>query len=164
MSGGGSPRERASIPAEFVDLLEGRALAHLATIRPDGTPHATPVWIDYQDGLLVVNAREGRVKTANMLARPAVAISIVDPGNPYRYLSIEGIVESIDEDRGLAHMDKLSRRYLGVDRYPWGVEGERRVLFRIRPTRVSADAGRVAIPTADAPAHEAVVGHQQPKP
>jgi PPOX class probable F420-dependent enzyme len=149
MSAGGNPRKRASIPVEFLDLLTSRALAHLATMRPGCTPQITPVWIDHEDGLLLVSAREDRVKTANMLARPAVAISIVDPGNPYRYLAIEGIVESAEEDRDLAHMDKLSRRYLGVDRYPWGVEGERRVLFRIRPLKVSADAGKVAIPTED---------------
>ena len=136
----------AAIPEAFDDLLEGRALAHLATIRPDGRPQLTPVWIDREGELLLVNARADRVKTANMLARPAVAISIVDPENPYRYLSIEGIVESAGEEGSLAHMDRLSRRYLGLERYPWAAEGERRVLFRIRPLRVIAEPGEVTIP------------------
>jgi PPOX class probable F420-dependent enzyme len=81
---------QARIPAALIDLLEGGALGHLATVRADGTPHVTPLWIDHDGDTVLVNVRVDRVKAANMRERPPVAISIVDPKNPYRYLAIIG--------------------------------------------------------------------------
>jgi PPOX class probable F420-dependent enzyme len=131
----------ARIPAELVDLLEGEALGHLATIRADGTPHVTPLWIDHDGDTVLVDVRIDRVKAANMRARPAVAISIVDPRNPYRYLAITGVVVSWSEEGWREHMDKLSRRYMKVDTYPWSKPGERRAIFRIEPTHVYFENG-----------------------
>ena len=136
----------AVIPEAFRDLLSGDALATLTTMRADGTPHPTPVWIDFEDGRLLVNTRADRVKAAHMQRRPAVALCIVDPRNPYRYLSVNGEVESVSEDGALAHMDALARRYLRVRRYPWAAPGERRLLFRVRPTKIVADSGEVDLP------------------
>jgi hypothetical protein len=76
-----------------------------------------------------------------MRERPAVAISIVDPRNPYRYLAITGVVVSWSEEGWREHMDKLSRRYMKVETYPWFFAGERRAIFRIAPTRVYFDRG-----------------------
>lgn len=140
------PRPPAEIPEAFQDLLSGDAVATLATLREDGTPHVTPVWIDFQDGRVLVNAREDRVKSAHMRRRPAVAVCVVDPWNPLRYLSVAGIVELITEEGAREHMDELSRRYLRVRRYPWGLPDERRLLFRIRPTRVITDSGDADVP------------------
>jgi PPOX class probable F420-dependent enzyme len=140
----------ASIPPGFEDLLRGDALALLATLRGDGAPHLTPIWIDLEDGMLLVNARADRVKALNMRRRGDVAVCVVDPANPYRYVSVTGVVESVDEEGALAHMDRLARRYLRVRRYPWASPGERRLLFRIRPTRVLADSGEVDLPEPDA--------------
>ena len=137
---------RAAIPHDFHDLLAGDALATLATVRGDGTPHVTPVWIDVDEGDLLVNAREDRLKATHMRKRPDVAVCVVDPRNPYRYLSVTGVVDSITEEGALAHMDSLSRLYLRVRRYPWAAPGERRLLFRIRPTRVITDSGEVHLP------------------
>jgi PPOX class probable F420-dependent enzyme len=136
----------AAIPEAFRDLLSGDALATLATTRTDGTSHLTPVWIAEEDGRLLVNTREDRIKAAHMRRRPEVALCIVDPANPYRYLSVNGVVESVSEEGALAHMDTLARRYLRVRRYPWAAAGERRLLFRIRPTRVIVDDGEVDLP------------------
>lgn len=129
------------IPAEFEDLFRGNALAQLATLRPDGTPHLTPVWIDLDGGHLLVNCRVDRLKAKHMQQRGDVAICIVDPANPYRYITVTGLVESAEEASALPHMDKLAARYLGVPKYPWAQPGERRLLFRVRPTRVSFDRG-----------------------
>jgi PPOX class probable F420-dependent enzyme len=131
----------ARIPAEFLDLLEGDALAHLATLRADGSPHVTPVWIDHQGDTLLVDVRIDRVKAANMRARPAVAVSIADPRNPLRFIAITGRVVSWSEEGWPQHMDALSRRYLKVERYPWSQPGERREIFRIEPIRVHSDSG-----------------------
>jgi hypothetical protein len=80
-----------------------------------------------------------------MRERPAVAISIADPENPYRYLAITGLVVSWSEDGWREHMDKLSRRYMKVDRYPWSLPGERRAIFRISPTHVYFETGDAEI-------------------
>lgn len=75
----------------------------------------------------------------------AVAISIVDPRNPYRYLAITGMVVSWSEQGWREHMDKLSRRYMKLDRYPWSFPGERRAIFRIVPTHVYFETGDAEI-------------------
>ena len=105
----------AQVPAALMDLLEKDALGHLATVRADGTPHVTPLWVDHDANTVLVNVRLDRVKAANMRERPSVAISIVDPRNPYRYLAITGRVVSWSEDGWQEHMNSLSRRYMKVD-------------------------------------------------
>lgn len=125
----------------MVDLLEGEALAHLVTLRPDGRPHVTPVWVDHEGGDILVDVRSDRLKAANMQARPDVALSILDPRNPYRYLSITGVVTGWSEDGWRDHMDRLAQRYMKQDNYPWASPEERRLIFRIRPTRVFFERG-----------------------
>jgi PPOX class probable F420-dependent enzyme len=137
---------RRLIPEAFHDLLASDAVATLATLRADGTPHLTPVWIDVDQGDLLVNARDDRVKATHMRQRPDVAVCVVDPRNPYRYLSVTGVVESVTEEGSAQHMDSLSRRYLRVRRYPWARPGDWRLVFRIRPTRVITDSGEVDLP------------------
>ena len=137
----------ARIAEQFHDLFKGASLGQLATLRADGTPHLTPVWVDIDaDGRVLVNARADRVKSAQMRERPAVAVCVVDAENPYRYVSVTGVVEAVEEEGALEHMDLLARRYLRVRKYPWAAPGERRLLFRIRPTRVIADSGAVCLP------------------
>ena len=135
------------VPAEYQDLFHGASLAQLATRRPDGSPHLTPVWVDLDDeGRVLVNARADRVKAAHMRERPEVAVCIVDERNPYRYISVTGVVEEVEEEGALRHMDVLARRYLRVRTYPWASAGERRQLFKIRPLRVLVDDGEVDLP------------------
>ena len=136
----------AIIPAEFEDLFQGDALAQIATLRGDGTPHLTPIWIDLEGDRVLVNTRADRLKAGHMQRNANVAVSIVDPANPYRYLSVTGVVESVKEAGAMSHMDRLAARYLRVPTYPWAQPGERRLLFRIRPTRVSWDRGDTDVP------------------
>ena len=143
------PELPLSIPSEFEDLFHGAALAQLATLRRDGTPHLTPVWIDLENGLLLVNVREDRIKALNMTRRGDVAICVIDPANPHRFVSVTGVVESIDGEGTMAHMDRLAARYLSVRKYPWALAGERRLLFRVRPRRVLFDRGDVEVPAPD---------------
>ncbi len=127
-----------TIPAAFADLLHGRAFANLATIMPDGTPQVTPVWFDVEGEYLRVNSAQGRVKDRNMRARPGVALSIVDPQNPYRYLQIRGEVVEITTEGADAHIDALAHKYTGAARYTSRRPGEVRVTYKIKPARVQA--------------------------
>jgi PPOX class probable F420-dependent enzyme len=131
----------AQIPADMMDLLEGDALGYLATIRRDGSPHVTPLWVDHDGNTVIVDVRTDRVKAANMRERPAVALSIGDPRNADRHLDITGRIVSWSEEGWHEHMNKLARRYLKVDEYPWFFEGERRQIFRIEPTGVHFERG-----------------------
>lgn len=126
----------AAIPEAFLDLFQKRAFAHFATVMADGTPQITPVWVDYDGEYVLVNSRVGRTKNRNVQDRPAVAIEISDPDNPYRYLMIRGTVVAVETQPDAAHIDALAKRYLGLDHYPWGQPGEVREIFKIRPDHI----------------------------
>jgi PPOX class probable F420-dependent enzyme len=129
----------AAIPAKYLDLLQQKiAFAHLATIMPDGTPQVTPVWFDYKDGKIRINSARGRVKARNMREGSPVALSILDPDNPYRYVQIRGRVEHVAEEGASAHIDSLAKKYLGKDKYPWAQPAQIRIIFEIEPTAVQA--------------------------
>jgi PPOX class probable F420-dependent enzyme len=126
-----------AIPEKYRDLFTKRAFASLGTMMPDGTPQVTPVWVDLEGDLVVVNTAKGRQKDRNMRRDPRVALAIIDPDNPYRYLEIRGRVAEISEDGADAHIDKMAKKYLGADKYPYRQSGEVRVMFKIRPERTS---------------------------
>lgn len=132
--------ERATLPEAYMDLFERRSFGHLATVMADGSPHVTPVWVDSDGTHVLVNSARGRLKDRNIARRPEVAIDILDPDDPYRYLAVRGrVVEAIDDERADAHIDKLARRYLGVETYPGRnrAPGEVRVIYVIAPERVA---------------------------
>jgi PPOX class probable F420-dependent enzyme len=124
-----------AIPAEFLDLLaqDKKPLANLATVMADGSPQVTPVWFDYEGGKVRVNSAKGRVKTRNMPEGARVALAIVDPENPFRYIQIRGRVARTTEEGAAQHIDRLAKKYLGQDKYPWSRPGEVRVMFEIEP-------------------------------
>jgi PPOX class probable F420-dependent enzyme len=124
---------------QYADLLrdDRKAFAHLGTVMGDGAPQVTPIWFDYEGGFLRVNSARGRVKDRNMRRNRAVALAIMDPENPYRYVSILGRVVEITEVGADAHIDRLAQKYLGQDRYPYRQAGEVRVTYKIAPDRVS---------------------------
>jgi len=126
-----------TIPAEYRDILEKKAFANVATLLPDGSPHVTPVWVDFDGENLLLNTARGRVKEKNLSERKKVAISIQDPENPYRYIGVRGEVIEVTEDGADEHIDKLAKKYIGEDKYPWRAPGEVRVIARIRPDRVN---------------------------
>lgn len=128
----------ATIPEKFNDLLFEKApLAVLATVMPDGSPQATPVWFDVEGGKVRVNTARGRVKDRNMSMNAKVALSIIDPQNPYRHLQIRGVVSAVKEEGADAHIDSLAKKYLGKDSYPFRNPSEVRVIYEIEPTSTS---------------------------
>jgi len=128
------------IPEAYLDLFEKPILAHLATLMPDGSPQVTPVWIDYDGEHILVNTWPDRTKGRNMLARPQVALDIVDPDDPFRYLAVRGRVVDATEEGAAEHIDTLARRYMGLERYPRHDPNRPRRLYRIVPERVVAQS------------------------
>ena len=126
------------IPEKYLDLFGAKkAFASLATVMPDGSPQVTPVWFDYQDGKVRVNTARGRVKDKNMTHNAKVALSILDPENPYRHVQVRGKIVSISEEGADAHINSLAKKYMGVDTYPYRQPGEVRVIYTIEPTSVA---------------------------
>ncbi|HJQ27022.1 MAG TPA: PPOX class F420-dependent oxidoreductase [Blastocatellia bacterium] len=126
------------IPEKFRDLFDKKAFAHVATLMPDGTPQVTPVWVDYDGQYVIINSARGRQKDRNLKRSPVVALSIQDPDNPYRYLEVRGPVVEITEEGADEHIDKMAKKYMGVDRYPGRSPGEVRVLYKIEPQHTTS--------------------------
>jgi PPOX class probable F420-dependent enzyme len=127
-----------AIPEKYKDLFDKKAFANLATVMPDGSPQVTPVWVDYDGDFVLVNSARGRQKDKNMKQNSSVALSILDPDNPYRYLEVRGNVAEITEEGAAEHIDKMAKKYMGVEKYPYRSEGEVRVLYKIEPTHFTA--------------------------
>lgn len=127
----------APIPDEYADLFEKPAIAHVATLMADGSPQITPVWIMREGNLLVINSARGRLKDKNLRRDGRIAIEISDPANSGRYVTIRGRVIEITEEGADACIDALSLKYTGRATYPWRSADEIRVIYRIRPDRVS---------------------------
>jgi PPOX class probable F420-dependent enzyme len=123
------------IPEKFLDLFNKRAFANLGTLMPDGSPQVTPVWCDYDGKHVIFNTAEGRQKDRNLKRDPHVAMSIMDPDNPYRFLEVRGKVEQRTKEGADTHIDKMAKKYLGVEKYPNRRPGEVRVIYKIRPER-----------------------------
>jgi PPOX class probable F420-dependent enzyme len=110
----------ADIPQTHTDLLTTKpAFANLATLNVDGSPQVTPVWVDFDGTNVIINTAKGRLKAKNLEREPRVALSIADPENPYRYLGIQGRVVEMTEAGGDAHIDKMAKKYMGKDSYPY---------------------------------------------
>jgi len=128
----------ASIPDNYLDLVQQKkAFANLATTMADGSPQVTPVWFDYTDGAIRVNTAKGRVKSRTLRPGAPVALAIMDPDNPYRYIQIRGRVRRSTEQGADAHIDSLAKKYLGKDSYPFRQPGEVRMMYEIEPVSVS---------------------------
>ncbi|QYN38625.1 PPOX class F420-dependent oxidoreductase [Pseudonocardia sp. DSM 110487] len=124
------------IPAEYEDLLTRPLFGHLATVRPDGTPQANPMWFSWDGEFLRFTNTTTRQKYRNVTAEPRIAMSVNDPDKPYRYLEVRGTVERIDPDPGAAFFAELAKRYgLELDGPPG--DAAHRVVIVVRPEAVS---------------------------
>ena len=126
------------LSAGAIELIEEPVLGNLSTVDSHGRPQVTPVWIDHEGHDVVINTAQGRVKARNMEHRPAVAMSIVDPRDPYHVVVFRGTVTEITTDGADEHIDRLAKKYLGKDSYPFRRPNEVRVKVRIRPDRILA--------------------------
>jgi PPOX class probable F420-dependent enzyme len=118
-------------------LFEGKNFGHVATIRADGSPQVTPVWVDYDGRHVVFNTAVGRAKYNNLQRDARVTIEVLNQENPYEYVMVTGRAELEEGEAAERHIDKLAKKYMGVDEYPNRTADERRVLVRVTPERVS---------------------------
>lgn len=128
---------RDAIPDTHTDILGKKSFAHLSSLGPDGAPQSHPVWFDAADGQLLVSTGTDRQKYRNIRRDPRVSVSILDPDDPYRYLEVRGRVVEIEPDPDKAFLDRLARKYLDQDTYPYEERrGVERVVLHIRPDHV----------------------------
>lgn len=121
------------IPEQYHDLLASTALAHIATIGPNGEPQVTPVWFGWDGEHVRFSQTSTRQKLRNLRRDPRIALSIVDPANPLRYLEIRGRVVAVEPDPELAFINRMAQKYLGRERYPWHRSGDERVVVVVEP-------------------------------
>ena len=128
------------IPESHLDLLsdDRPIVAALATLMPDGSPQATPVWFDRDGEFIRVNTNRSRAKYRNMSVRPRVALVVFDPDDVFRHIQIRGEVADFREEGANDHIRSLSHKYTGHD-FRALHPGEVRVIFRIRPTSITAE-------------------------
>ena len=119
-----------------IDLLKGKNLVFIATLMKDGSPQLSPVWGDYEDGFVMVNTAEGRIKHKNVLNDTRAAVSVVANENPLDMTTIRGKVVEILPDYDYVHINKLTKKYMGMENYPFRREGEKRIVFKIKPDKV----------------------------
>ncbi len=119
-----------------VEMIDGPNFGHIATLMRDGSPQVSPVWVDREDNFILVNTAAGRVKHRNLTHDPRVAIDIDEQKNPYRHVLIRGRVVAQTKDGADEHIDRLAKKYLGLDRYPYRQPGEQRVILKIAPEHV----------------------------
>ena len=122
-----------AIPEQYTDLLESKALAHIATIGPKGEPQVTPVWFGWDGTHIRFSQTTTRQKYKNLQDDPRIALSIVDPANDYRYLEVRGRVVAVEPDPEIAFINSMAKKYLGVDTYPWHNPTDERVVIVVEP-------------------------------
>ena len=123
---------KVGIPEGYHDLMESTALVHVATVGPKGEPQNNPVWFGWDGEHIKLSQTKTRQKYRNVHREPRLALSFVDPANPYRYLEIRGEVVHIEEDPENVFIDAMAKKYMGVDVYPMHQPGDERVVVYVR--------------------------------
>ena len=125
-----------SIEGRSRELPEQPNFCHVGSLREDGSPHVVPVWVDTDGSYALLNTAEGRVWANNAERDPRLALTVANRENPYEYVTIRGRVEEITREGADEHIDKLAKKYLGLDEYPLRQPGEQRVILRVSAERV----------------------------
>lgn len=121
--------------AERRFLDENPFVGTVTTLREDGSPHSTVVWVDVEDGKVSFNTARGRAKPKHLERDPRASLLVVDPNDEYKWVSITGHTE-ITEEGADAQIDKLAKKYTGKETYPWRKPTEQRLKVLIEPERV----------------------------
>jgi PPOX class probable F420-dependent enzyme len=120
-----------------VKFFRGKHFAFIGTINKDGSPQVTPTWIDLgQDGKVLINTAEGRVKQKNVSRDPRISISIINEDNPYSMVTIKGRVVRQTTNGADEHIDNLAKRYLNAEKYPSHSSTVKRIILEIQPEKV----------------------------
>lgn len=128
----------AKLTEKQADLFRGKNWGTVVTLRKDGSPHATPVWIDTDGENVVFNTAIGRAKERHLRRDPRVSVTVLPAENQQAgYVSVSGTAE-LTEEGANDHIDKLAQKYLGQDTYPYLQPGERRVIVTVTPDKVDS--------------------------
>ena len=122
---------------QWAFLAENAFVGTVTDLRPDGSPHSTVVWVDTEDGRVIFNTAVGRAKERYLRNDPRVSLIVVDPDDSYRWVSVSGRAE-LTTDGADAQIDKLAKKYLGKDEYPWRSPDEQRITVKIQPEKVDS--------------------------
>ena len=125
--------QRPVIPKGYKQLVESITLAHVATIGPHGEPRNNPVWFGWNGEHVMFSQTRTRQKYRTLQRDPRVAPSIVDPETPYLCLEIRGEANHIEEDPNLGFINTMTKKYLGLNKYPNHLAGDERVAIFVRP-------------------------------
>ena len=125
----------AKIPDKAARLLREKNYAHVATLRADGSPHLTVVWIDYDGERVLFNTAVGRAKERHLRRDPRAAVEVLDPNDPYNFVSVSGPVELVEGQEAEDHIDRLAQKYTGRDRFS-RTPGQQRIMVKLSPERV----------------------------
>ena len=118
-------------------IAEHPYVGTVTTIRPDGTPHSTVVWVDAEGGVVSFNTEEGRAKVRHLDDDPRASLLVLDPSDPYKWVAISGTTD-VTTEGAREQIDRLAKKYLGVDKYPWANPDKRRLKVLIRPAHVDS--------------------------
>jgi PPOX class probable F420-dependent enzyme len=119
-------------------LFESKNFVFLSSLMKDGSPQVTPMWVDIENGYILVNTAIGRLKQKNTSLDPRVALAIAGQNNPYHTVTIRGVViEQITGVEAEEHIDKLAKKYIDKDKYPYRSPGEERIILKIKPESIS---------------------------
>jgi len=126
----------ARIKSNFLDLFDKKTFGVLSTLEEDGSPQSSVIWIDINKEYILFNSIKKRQKYKNIKRDPRVSLLILDPENNYRYLEIRGIIEKISTKGAEEFVDKLAKRYMGKETYPYHRPGITRVIYYLQPEKV----------------------------
>lgn len=126
----------ATLNEKQANLLLGKNFGALATLNEDGSPMVTPIWVDWDGEAALMNSLKARTKTVQIARDPRVELAVFNSENPYQHVRIAGRAELVEEGAE-EHIDKLSKKYVGEDSYPWRAPGDERVIIRLVPERVA---------------------------
>ena len=125
----------AALTEKARQFLQNPYVGQVTTLRRDGSPHSTVVWVDVDTDEVIFNTAVGRAKERHLRQDPRISLIVVDPENSYRWVSVSGKAE-LDTEGADEEIDKLAKKYLGQDEYPWRNPEEQRINVRIRPEHV----------------------------
>jgi len=129
-------KDRLSDPS-IRRIFENKNFVFMSSLMEDGSPQVTPTWVDIEDNNILINTAIGRVKHRNITRDPRVALAIVDMNNPYNMVSIRGkVIDQVTGDEAEKHIDKMAKKYIGKDKYPYRTYDEKRVILKIAPISV----------------------------
>ncbi|HEY7196357.1 MAG TPA: PPOX class F420-dependent oxidoreductase [Gaiellaceae bacterium] len=118
-------------------LDENPYVGVVTTLRRDGSPHSTVVWVDAPDGVVSFNTARGRAKDAHLKRDPRVSLVVVDPEDQYRWVMVSGTAEMTEEGAD-DHIDRLSKKYVGKDSYQGRKPGMVRVTVNVTPEKIDS--------------------------